>query len=141
MVNLIEFSIYRKRIVSGVQPTGSIHLGNYLGAIRNWILLQVVPNCLIWKIDLHIMYLHGNANSQCGFCCCRIHTILSFSLWTSMRYGFPVLLTFFFFHFGCFFMWCQCHRDRLQQNHSLIISFDLLFLTFYVVSLEITRGY
>lgn len=31
----------RKRIVSGVQPTGSIHLGNYLGAIRNWVLLQV----------------------------------------------------------------------------------------------------
>ncbi|XP_056166399.1 tryptophan--tRNA ligase, chloroplastic/mitochondrial isoform X2 [Syzygium oleosum] len=31
----------RKRIVSGVQPTGSIHLGNYLGAIKNWIELQI----------------------------------------------------------------------------------------------------
>ncbi|CAN1219114.1 Tryptophan--tRNA ligase, chloroplastic/mitochondrial, partial [Linum perenne] len=32
---------FRKRVVSGVQPTGSIHLGNYLGAIKNWIALQV----------------------------------------------------------------------------------------------------
>ncbi|XP_042488913.1 tryptophan--tRNA ligase, chloroplastic/mitochondrial-like isoform X6 [Macadamia integrifolia] len=30
----------KKRVVSGVQPTGSLHLGNYLGAIKNWILLQ-----------------------------------------------------------------------------------------------------
>lgn len=58
MVSLIEFSIYRKRIVSGVQPTGSIHLGNYLGAIRNWILLQVVTNCLIWKIVTCILCIY-----------------------------------------------------------------------------------
>ncbi|XP_042517773.1 tryptophan--tRNA ligase, chloroplastic/mitochondrial-like isoform X4 [Macadamia integrifolia] len=31
----------KKRVVSGVQPTGSLHLGNYLGAIKNWILLQI----------------------------------------------------------------------------------------------------
>eukprot|EP00850_Spirogloea_muscicola_P014653 SM000106S14001 [mRNA] locus=s106:456189:459456:- [translate_table: standard] len=31
----------RKRIVSGVQPTGTIHLGNYLGAIKNWVPLQI----------------------------------------------------------------------------------------------------
>ncbi|XP_043725057.1 tryptophan--tRNA ligase, chloroplastic/mitochondrial isoform X2 [Telopea speciosissima] len=31
----------KKRVVSGVQPTGSIHLGNYLGAIKNWISLQI----------------------------------------------------------------------------------------------------
>ena len=30
----------RKRVLSGVQPTGSLHLGNYLGAIRNWVQLQ-----------------------------------------------------------------------------------------------------
>ena len=30
----------RKRVLSGVQPTGSLHLGNYLGAIRNWVDLQ-----------------------------------------------------------------------------------------------------
>ena len=29
-----------KRIFSGIQPTGNLHLGNYLGAIRNWVGLQ-----------------------------------------------------------------------------------------------------
>ncbi|WP_394658253.1 hypothetical protein, partial [uncultured Novosphingobium sp.] len=28
------------RIVSGIQPTGNLHLGNYLGAIRNWVRMQ-----------------------------------------------------------------------------------------------------
>ena len=30
-----------KRIFSGIQPTGNLHLGNYLGAIKNWVNLQV----------------------------------------------------------------------------------------------------
>jgi tryptophanyl-tRNA synthetase len=30
----------KKRVFSGVQPTGNIHLGNYLGAIRNWVASQ-----------------------------------------------------------------------------------------------------
>jgi hypothetical protein len=30
----------RKRVLSGVQPTGTLHLGNYFGAIRNWVNLQ-----------------------------------------------------------------------------------------------------
>ena len=29
-----------KRIFSGIQPTGNLHLGNYLGAIKNWVKLQ-----------------------------------------------------------------------------------------------------
>ena len=40
-LNEVEYCFARQRIVSGVQPTGSIHLGNYLGAIKNWISLQV----------------------------------------------------------------------------------------------------
>jgi len=30
----------RKRVLSGMQPTGNLHLGNYLGALRNWVGLQ-----------------------------------------------------------------------------------------------------
>jgi hypothetical protein len=30
----------RKRVLSGVQPTGQLHLGNYMGAIKNWVKLQ-----------------------------------------------------------------------------------------------------
>mgnify|MGYP003393649882 CR=1 FL=1 len=40
-------------IFSGIQPTGSLHLGNYLGAIRNWVKLQVDYDCLFCVVDLH----------------------------------------------------------------------------------------
>ena len=43
-----------KRVVSGIQPTGNLHLGNYLGAIRNWVRMQdEVPECLFFLADLH----------------------------------------------------------------------------------------
>lgn len=41
------------RIFSGVQPTGNLHLGNYLGAIRNWVKLQQNYECLFCIVDLH----------------------------------------------------------------------------------------
>ncbi len=42
-----------KRILSGVQPTGNLHLGNYLGAIRNWVALQQEYECFYMLADLH----------------------------------------------------------------------------------------
>ncbi|MEE9140883.1 MAG: tryptophan--tRNA ligase [Alphaproteobacteria bacterium] len=41
------------RIFSGVQPTGHLHLGNYLGAIRNWVGLQERFDCIFCVVDLH----------------------------------------------------------------------------------------
>jgi tryptophanyl-tRNA synthetase len=41
------------RIFSGVQPTGNLHLGNYLGAIRNWVALQREFDCIFCIVDLH----------------------------------------------------------------------------------------
>jgi tryptophanyl-tRNA synthetase len=46
------------RIVSGIQPTGNLHLGNYLGAIRNWVRMQDQVaseggDCLFFLADLH----------------------------------------------------------------------------------------
>jgi tryptophanyl-tRNA synthetase len=41
------------RIFSGVQPTGNLHLGNYLGAIRNWVDLQDDYDCIFCIVDLH----------------------------------------------------------------------------------------
>ena len=43
----------KPRILSGVQPTGNLHLGNYLGAIRNWVGLQDTHECLFMLADLH----------------------------------------------------------------------------------------
>jgi len=46
-----------KRIFSGVQPTGNLHLGNYLGAIRNWVALQENFDCIFCIVDLHALTL------------------------------------------------------------------------------------
>ncbi|RMF12040.1 MAG: tryptophan--tRNA ligase [Alphaproteobacteria bacterium] len=43
----------KERVFSGVQPTGNLHLGNYLGAIRNWVNLQHDYDCLYCVVDLH----------------------------------------------------------------------------------------
>ena len=43
------------RIVSGIQPTGNLHLGNYLGAIRNWVRMQDQGECLFFLADLHAL--------------------------------------------------------------------------------------
>ncbi len=45
------------RILSGVQPTGNLHLGNYLGAIRNFARLQYDYECLYCVVDLHAITL------------------------------------------------------------------------------------
>ncbi|PCD01660.1 tryptophan--tRNA ligase [Sphingomonas spermidinifaciens] len=50
------------RIVSGIQTTGNLHLGNYLGAIRNWVAMQdaMAPgdDCLFFLADLHALTVH-----------------------------------------------------------------------------------
>lgn len=43
----------RPRVLSGVQPTGSLHLGNWLGAIRNWVGLQDSHDTFFCVVDLH----------------------------------------------------------------------------------------
>ncbi len=43
----------RKRVLSGVQPTGALHLGNWLGAIRNWVDLQISHETFFCVVDLH----------------------------------------------------------------------------------------
>jgi tryptophanyl-tRNA synthetase len=41
------------KIVSGIQPTGNLHLGNYLGAIKRWAAMQDEAECLFFLADLH----------------------------------------------------------------------------------------
>jgi tryptophanyl-tRNA synthetase len=43
------------RVFSGVQPTGNLHLGNYLGAIRNWVPLQDQGQTIFCIVDLHAL--------------------------------------------------------------------------------------
>ena len=45
--------ITKKRILSGVQPTGDLHIGNWLGAINNWVSLQNKHETFLCVVDLH----------------------------------------------------------------------------------------
>ena len=48
---------FPERVFSGVQPTGNLHLGNYLGAIKRFVMLQATRPCLYCVVDLHAMTL------------------------------------------------------------------------------------
>jgi len=41
------------RVFSGIQPSGELHIGNYLGAVQNWVRLQHEHDCLFSIVDLH----------------------------------------------------------------------------------------
>ena len=43
----------KKLVFSGVQPTGNLHLGNYLGALKNFVALQEETECIYCVVDLH----------------------------------------------------------------------------------------
>ena len=45
----------KKTILSGIKPTGSLNLGGYLGAVKNWVALQEDYNCLYMLADLHAL--------------------------------------------------------------------------------------
>ena len=44
---------FPQRVFSGVQPTGNLHLGNYLGAIHKFVTLQETHDCIFCVVDLH----------------------------------------------------------------------------------------
>ena len=52
--------MHKKRVFSGVQPTGNLHLGNYLGALKNFVDLQNNFECVYCIVDLHAITNHQN---------------------------------------------------------------------------------
>jgi tryptophanyl-tRNA synthetase len=50
----------KKTLFSGIQPTGQIHIGNYLGALKNWVDLQDQYNCIYSVVDLHAITIDYN---------------------------------------------------------------------------------
>ena len=65
----------KKLVFSGVQPTGNLHLGNYLGALKNFVSLQKEMECIYCVVDLHAItvfqkpnHLHDNVlETTAGF--------------------------------------------------------------------------
>ena len=56
----MEQQIQKKRFFSGIQPTGNLTLGNYIGALRNFSLLQDEYDCLYSIVDLHALTVRQN---------------------------------------------------------------------------------
>src|SRR5215469_14863850 len=44
---------HRPLVLSGMQPTNTLHLGNYLGALKNWVRMQEQMPCLFWVVEWH----------------------------------------------------------------------------------------
>ena len=51
----IQDSTTRPRVLSGMRPTGKLHLGNYMGALANWVKLQDQYECYFFIADLHAL--------------------------------------------------------------------------------------
>ncbi len=54
------------RIFSGIQPTGVLHIGNYLGAVRRWVELQETAECLYCVVDYHALTSEASSPDELG---------------------------------------------------------------------------
>jgi tryptophanyl-tRNA synthetase len=48
----------KTRVFSGMQPTGNLHIGNYLGALKNWVRIQQDYDCIFCIVDLHAVTVY-----------------------------------------------------------------------------------
>jgi tryptophanyl-tRNA synthetase len=55
----------KKRVFSGIQPTGNLHIGNYLGAVRRWAPLQEQYDCIYCIVDLHALTVYQKPAILC----------------------------------------------------------------------------
>ncbi|HEX4228088.1 MAG TPA: tryptophan--tRNA ligase [Bryobacteraceae bacterium] len=53
----------KARVLSGVQPTGQLHIGNYLGALKNWAAIQDQYESIFCIVDLHAITVHQDPSS------------------------------------------------------------------------------
>ena len=72
----------KKRILSGVQPTGDLHIGNWLGAINNWVTLQEQYETFLCVVDLHAIT---------AFCSFKISSLIS--IFTTSKFPFICIFT------------------------------------------------
>jgi len=49
-------------VLSGIRPTGFLHLGNYFGAVRNWVRMQDEYNCYFCVVDWHSLTTHPDTH-------------------------------------------------------------------------------
>lgn len=52
------------KIFSGIQPSGEVHIGNYLGAMKNWVKLQAENDCIFCIVDLHAITVEYDVSTM-----------------------------------------------------------------------------
>lgn len=66
LMTTVTNPIVQNRVFSGVQPTGNLHLGNYLGAIKNFVALQESHECIFCVVDLHAVTVWQDPKTLTG---------------------------------------------------------------------------
>lgn len=56
----------KKRVLSGIQPTGNLHIGNYLGALKNWVEIQYDYESIFCIVDLHAITVYQKPDELQG---------------------------------------------------------------------------
>src|SRR6266567_4570254 len=56
----------KARVLSGMQPTGNLHIGNYLGALKNWVRIQNDYECIFCIVDLHAVTVYQDPKELRG---------------------------------------------------------------------------
>jgi len=56
----------RQRVLSGMRPTGKLHLGNYLGALENWVRLQAEYECFYFVANWHVLTTDAEHSAEAG---------------------------------------------------------------------------
>src|SRR5579872_4801738 len=62
----------RKRVVSGMRPTGRLHIGHYFGALQNWVKMQSDYECFYFVADWHALTTHYEDTSSIGSNCLQV---------------------------------------------------------------------
>src|SRR5690606_7320696 len=57
-----SMTLTRPRVFSGIQPSGNLHLGNYLGAIKRFVPMQEANDCIYCIVDLHAITVWQDPN-------------------------------------------------------------------------------
>ena len=56
----MENQVRKKRVFSGIQPSGDLTLGSYMGAIKNWVAMQDEYDCVYCIVDMHAITVRQN---------------------------------------------------------------------------------
>ena len=57
----------KHRVFSGMRPSGRLHVGNYVGALQNWVAIQEEYDCIYSAVDVHALtYMQGEVQDRMG---------------------------------------------------------------------------